>query len=141
MALLLTRITPGPSLVAWYQQLGFSAVAMDVVSLAVGTWLGTRLASSVAGPSLAAQFAGVVVVQVAHDVLFGTLLLPHLPSNAPVRLFRTYADEKGARILLDDALLMMSAVLCTRALKPIEGSDAHAVVGATALYMALLLLP
>lgn len=140
MALLLTQIHPGPSLIAWYQQLGFSAVAMDIVSLAVGTWLGT-LASSVAGPSLAAQLAGVVAVQIAHDVFFGTFLLPRLPTNVPVRLFRNYAEAKGARILVDDALLMMSAVLCTRALKPFEGSDAHAVVGATSLYIALLLLP
>ena len=138
---LIGTITPGPSMVAWYQRLGFSAVTMDVASLAVGTWLGTQLATSVAGSNIVAQMAGAVAVQIAHDVVFGIYILPHLAPNAPTRIFRTYAEEKGVRILYDDALLMMSAVLCARALQEFEGGDAHAAIGATSLYMALLLLP
>ena len=140
MAILLVRIQPGPSLKAWYGELGFSALTMDVVSLAVGTWLGMKLASRFGlGHSFLAQMTGVVVVQVVHDVIFGTLVLPHLPESTPVKLFRTYAAEKGARILVDDALLMVAAVVGTHILQGLKKEEAI-VTSMTSLYASCLLL-
>ena len=140
MAILLVRIQPGPSLKAWYGELGFSALTMDVVSLAVGTWLGMKLASRFdMGHSFLAQMAGVVVVQVVHDVVFGTFVLPHLPESTPVKLFRTYAAEKGTRILVDDALLMMAAVVGTHVLQRLKKEEAS-VIALTSMYVSCLLL-
>ena len=140
MALALSRIRVGPSLQAWYAELGFSALAMDVLSLAVGTWLGMRLAALVgAGDTLASHVVGAIAVQIVHDVVFGVLVLPRLPPSRPVRLFRTYAKEKGSRILVDDAILMAAAVVGTHALQGMQKEGA-AVVAATSLYGALLLL-
>ena len=45
---------------------------------------------------------------------------PHLPESTPVKLFRTYAARKGARILVDDALLMVAAVVGTHILQGLK---------------------
>ena len=141
MAAVLRGVRLGPSLRAWYVELGFSAVAMDVASLAVGTWLGVRLAALAgAGGHPVAHAVGAVAVQVAHDALFGLVVLPRLPPSRPVRLFRGYAGEKGARILLDDALLMVAAVAAAHALQAMA-RDGAAAAAAASLYGALLLLP
>ena len=135
MAVVLLWIRPGPALSSWYRDLGFSAVAMDVASMSVGTWFGVRLAC---GANLVTQMVATVVVQLVHDVAFGTLVLPRLPPTRPVRLFRAYAQEKGVRILLDDAIIMILTVLCTRLIQHMPST--RAVIGAIALYVSLLLL-
>jgi len=133
--MVLTRLSLGDALRSWYADLGLAAVAMDATSLAVGTWLGVRLA----GEDVVAQLLGVVAVQVAHDVLFGGALLPRLPPSTPVRLFRDYAEEKGLRILRDDAMLMVAAVAASHAVRRLPQDEAMAL-GATSLYASCLLL-
>lgn len=140
MSIVLVWIPIGPAMTSWYRELGLGAIAMDVVSMSVGTWIGVRLAALVAGSNIVAQLLGAILVQVTHDAIFGMLLLPRLPPSRPVNLFRAYAEEKQGRILLDDAILMACTVLCARGIQFVRSRDVHAVVGAISLYVPLLLL-
>jgi hypothetical protein len=133
-----THITPTTSLERWYRELGFSAVAVDVLSLAVGTYAGARLAGPRA--SLAAAAAAAVAVQVVHDFAFGAVLTRSTASSrGTLPLFRAYVAEKGLAIVRDDALMMVGAVVATRLLRDRLRDDDAAAVAATAAYVNLIL--
>lgn len=129
--------TPTVALARWYRELGASAVALDVLSLAVGTYVGARLAGTGAG--LARLAGAAVAVQLAHDALFGAALSLAADVRGALPLFRAYAAEKGGgAILRDDALMMVGATVAARALARLAPDDA-AAVAATAAYANLLL--
>ena len=136
MNILLTQMTIGHALTSWYKDLKAVAVIMDVISLAVGTWLGFELTKD---QPWYIRVMTVLLVQQTHDIVFG-MLLPFLPSTPAMKLFRSYASETGLRILFHDAILMLSCVGVSHALERIPNEYQH-VIGAFAAYVALLMLP
>ena len=136
MNIILTQMSIGTSLTNWYKDLKAIAVIMDVISLAVGTWLGLQLTKN---QPWYIRAAVIVLVQLTHDIVF-SILLPHLPSTPAIRLFRSYANEVGLRILFYDAILMLSCFGVSHLLESIPDEHQY-VVGAIAGYVALLMLP
>lgn len=134
-ALVVGPIGPSAELREWYRALGASAMALDVLSLAVGTYVGMRLAPD----SVFGGIAGAVGVQLVHDVLFGLVVRawPEPTASVPMRLFRAYAEAKGGRIVFDDALMMAGCVVATHALRRVRDAE---VVGAAAAYLNLLMI-
>tara|TARA_B100001741_G_C16545849_1_gene596664 strand:- start:1565 stop:2032 length:468 start_codon:yes stop_codon:yes gene_type:complete len=136
MNILLTQITIGDALTNWYKELKAIAIIMDVISIAVGTWLGMHFTKD--KPWYIRAIA-VVLVQLTHDITF-SLVLPYLPSTPAINLFRSYAKEVGVRILFYDALIMLSCFGASHALQSLSDEQQY-VIGATAAYIALLMLP
>lgn len=107
-------VEPGPALKHWYKSLGFTAVAMDVLSLALGTYAGMWVARQTKVPA----FVGVTVVTLAHDLIFGLLLDTMPMRGGAVEAFRKYKAEKGARILVDDLLMTLGTLAISEVLVP-----------------------
>ena len=54
-----------------------------------------------------------LTIQLIHDGLFYLLVIQKLPEgqNGVIDLFKKYADEGGYRILIADALMVLSSIL------------------------------
>jgi hypothetical protein len=119
VVMLITKVVPGPripflpptgALKLWYDKFGLAAVSADVLSLVLGVLFATFLFPSAWGLGLV---GAAVLVQLLHDVFFYFVVIRGLPQgqNAMIDVFKTYADEGGATILLADSLMMTGTVL------------------------------
>ena len=136
MNILLTQMTIGDSLTNWYKELKAIAIIMDVISIAVGTWLGMHFTKE--QPWYIRAIA-VVLVQLTHDITIslGTSLFTIHTNNKIISLLR---KEVGMRILFYDALIMLSCFGASHTLQSLSDEQQY-VIGATAAYIALLMLP
>ena len=117
LVIILTKVSPWqPSflpptgaLKLWYDRFGIAAVSADVFSLMLGVLLATFLFPSAYGLPL---MLGAVFVQLVHDILFYIVVIRGVPQgqNSMVDVFKAYADEGGATILLADSLMIASVV-------------------------------
>jgi hypothetical protein len=101
------------SLNAWYNQFGFLAVLADVLSIAIGIIIARFLYPLVFKQyTLFAFLALTVAVQLTHDIMFSQLVLS-IPrkASAIIDVFKDYATEVGAQILLADASMMVGTIL------------------------------
>jgi len=101
------------SLNAWYNQFGFLAVLADILSIAIGIIIARFLYPLVFQQyTLFSFLALTVVVQMIHDILFSQLVLS-IPrkTSAIIDVFKDYATEVGAQILLADASMMIATIL------------------------------
>ena len=120
----------------WYRDLRLGAYAMDVLSLIIGAYVATRV---VPDDALWAQLGVVVAVQMAHDLAFGAFVRSGAAKGPLMALFRRYADEMGASILVADAAMMVATVLVAHGLTRLRADDA-AAAGAIAAYVGLLVV-
>lgn len=125
--------TGGERVREWYRTLRVGAYAMDVLSLIIGAYIAMRLAPD----SLWKQLLLVVAVQMTHDILFGLFVRSRMAKGPLMSLFRRYADEMGASILVADALMMIFTVLLAHHLASLSSRDL-AFAGAVAAYVGLL---
>jgi hypothetical protein len=101
------------SLNAWYNQFGFLAVLADVLSIAIGIIIARSLYPFFFQQyTLFAFLALTVAVQMTHDILFSQLIniIPR-KASAIIDVFKEYATEVGAQILLADASIMIGTIL------------------------------
>ena len=116
--MVLTKLVPGQhipflppthALQVWYDTFGVAAVAADVLSLMLGVIVVLLLFPRISFMSL---LIGAIVVQLLHDIFFYMFVIRGLPSghNQMIDVFKTYADEGGATILLADSLMMAAVV-------------------------------
>lgn len=128
-------IGPSSSLKEWYRTLGLSAMAFDVLSLSLATYVGLRLAPE---DHLLSQVSVAVLTGIVHDLTFG-YIVQTFPrgSNRVMDLFKKYANEKKLRIVFDDALMIAGAVTAARVL--VRFKDATAMAGVLS-YLNLLLV-
>ena len=103
-------IPMGNSLNKWYEQFGIVGVASDCLIIVLGILLGKMLFPSASGWNLVLV---VVMVQLAHDILFYFLIVKPLPTgtNKMIDLFKEYGNENGWKILAYDSFMMASTVL------------------------------
>jgi hypothetical protein len=91
----------------WYRQFGIGAVIADVLILVLVVWLANYLYQG--NLFIIAMIA--VAIQLTHDLLFGTFLQQYQGTSSIFNLFKGYAKEHGAYILVADAMLVLSTVV------------------------------
>ena len=102
----------GSVLNIWYDRFGLSAVASDVFVIAIGFWLARWVYNTWFRGAGLGWFLGIlVVVQAIHDILFYLGVIVPLPrgTNAMMDVFKAYAKENGAKIIVGDAGLMLAS--------------------------------
>jgi hypothetical protein len=110
IALFLFGIIPSFYLGEWYRSFGIGAFLSDVLILMIGVLIAYYLYPYVFGTYRLVNFAILAVgVQLVHDLLFG-LLLPTRVSSPILRIFQRYISEHGFKILVADALMILSTV-------------------------------
>ena len=123
------------SLREWYSRLNMRAVSLDITSVLFGTLLAQRIV----GDQWLYQIACAIAIQMLHDVAFGLYLQHSTSQSTTMTIFRAYAQEHGAGILLVDATIMIVSVVLSHLLT-IWGTQNTLLLGSTALYIHLLLL-
>lgn len=117
----------GKSLNKWYDRFGLSAVLCDVSAIVIGFLLAQVVYPFIFSTySLPLYLALVVVVQMIHDLFFYVFAIRPFPTghNQMMDVFKEYAAEKGGRILIGDAGLMLGSAAFMelyRSLSPIGG--------------------
>jgi hypothetical protein len=108
---------PNAPINKWYDQFGLSAYTADVLSIALGVVLTQLLTSWIGGAWNPWFFCAMsVVIQMAHDLFFGNVIVPMIPKghNTIMDLMKEYVKIKfPAGILIVDAIYMISASLLT----------------------------
>ena len=132
--LVLVRYFPeffGKQLNVWYNRFKLSAVAADVLILALGIGISRYIYTEFIYPKHdwnPLYFTGTtVVVQVLHDLLFYMGVIQQVPkgSNAMIDVFKEYANGAGVKAILGDSMLMISSVAIAMIAK---GMELHAAV-------------
>ena len=101
----------------WYDTFGLSAYTADVLSIALGVVLTQIVTSWVGGTWSPAFFCGIaVLIQMAHDLFFGNVVVPMIPKghNSIMDLMKEYVKIKNpGGILIVDGIYMIMASLLT----------------------------
>ena len=113
----------GKSVNVWYNRFKLSAVIADVGIILIGFAIARYVYSHYIYPNFdwnPAYFTMTTVgVQVIHDILFYFGVIKTVPpgENAMMDVFRGYAEEKGAKIILADSSMMVGSSLLSMAMK------------------------
>jgi len=110
------------SLNEWYTRFTSTAVASDVLSILLGIMVTRYIYTILHLKNPLLFFAILILFQVCHDILFYTQVIQKLPDgyNEMIDVFKGYAKENGAYILLADGMMMVSSVLLASLLKVSE---------------------
>lgn len=127
VVILMTR-NPGPdqtfkfkALNEWYDRFGIVAAICDVGSLLIGL-AAARYIYTLAGFSGALMFLVCIVgFQLLHDIIFYLAVIqPTTPGqNQMIDVFKSYAAEHGANILVADAAMLIASAAVASALKAV----------------------
>ena len=109
ITLLLTTFT-SKTLSQWYREFGIGAVLADVLVLVLVVWLAHFLYQG----NLFIVAGIAVAIQLTHDVLFGVFIQQYQGKSPILNVFKGYAKEHGANILIADAMMILSTVLFER---------------------------
>jgi hypothetical protein len=119
----------GKSLNKWYDRFGLSAVLCDVSAIVIGFLLAHVVYPFVfSSYSLPLYLGLVVIIQMIHDLFFYFAVIQPFPTghNQMMDVFKEYAAEKGGRILVGDAGLMLGSAAFMevyRRLSPVGGGS------------------
>jgi uncharacterized protein YacL len=103
----------GTSLKVWYDNFGLSAVIADTLILVLGVLIAQYIYTEYFSKSSPVIFLAIIaVVQLVHDALFFKLAILGTPKgqNRVMDLFKTYAKEFDAKILLADSAMILGSV-------------------------------
>ena len=118
-----------PSLTLWYKKFGIGAVIADVLILVIGVLIATFIYPYLFTEYNFLYFIGVVLmVQLTHDLIFGVLVNRYQGDSPFINVFKQYIKDIGARILLIDALMILSTVLLQRVFAKSKHNDVWAVL-------------
>jgi len=118
-----------PSLTLWYKKFGIGAVLADVLILVIGVLIASFIYPYLFTEYNLFYFIGLVlVVQLTHDLLFGFFVNRYQGNSPFIGVFKQYVKEIGPRILLVDALMMISTVLLQKLFSMSANNDVWAVV-------------
>jgi len=101
------------TLTSWYNLYGLSGVLADVLSIMIGIIIAAFIYGFIFKKYSLLNFIIVaVIVQVCHDLLF-SVFFRGVPrgSSRILDTFKDYANELGFRILIADALMIISTIL------------------------------
>ncbi len=94
------------TLTQWYRQFGIGAVIADVLVLVLVVWLAHLYQGNIFVTACIA-----VGIQMTHDLLFGAFIQQYNGTSPIFHVFKEYAKEHGAYILVADAMLVLSTVV------------------------------
>ena len=107
----------------WYNRFKLSAVIADVGIILIGFALARYVYSHYIYPNFdwnPAYFTLTTVgIQVVHDILFYFGVIKTVPSgtNSMMDIFKGYAEEKGGKIIVADASMMVGSSILSMGLK------------------------
>lgn len=107
---LLLHVFQSNTLTHWYREFGIGAVLADVLVLVLVVWLAHFLYQ---GNLFIVAFIA-VGIQLTHDLLFGAFIQQYQGKSPILNVFKGYAKEHGATILLADATMIVSTVIFER---------------------------
>jgi|UniRef100_A0A6C0CC48 hypothetical protein len=118
----------------WYNEFTLGAYTIDITSVIIGTYLATLLT-----PNLYLQLLCVVIIGLIHDTSFGFFINSiNTRSSKILEFFKKYAKEYGAKILVVDALILVSTLLVSNFLINYLSSANIAFLGVLFSYVSLL---
>ena len=125
----------------WYDRFGVVAVLGDLLSLLIGL-AAARYIYTLAGLSGSFMFlAAILLFQLFHDIFFYTAVILRVPpgENQMIDVFKAYAAENGAKILVADALMLVASAVVASGLKslPLHYTVSTGVVSAYAMTYTL----
>jgi hypothetical protein len=123
----------------WYDQLGMTAVMLDVFIIVIGIIITRYIFSYFQIPFNATYFILIaLIVQLVHDILLYLLVI--VPSkkgiSQVVDIYKDYSNENGAYILLADSAMVLASCLIAMLLKQ---QDNH--VSISLMILVIYLIP
>jgi len=123
----------------WYDQLGMTAVMLDVFIIVIGIIITRYIFSYFQIPFNATYFILIaLIVQLIHDILLYLLVI--VPSkkgiSQVVDIYKDYSNENGAYILLADSAMVLASCLIAMLLKQ---QDNH--VSISLMILVIYLIP
>jgi len=132
--LLLTK--SGKTIRQWYSQFTIGAYTMDIASLVIGTYIATLLTSN-----YYLQFVYVVIIGLIHDTSFALFLNNvNTKGSKILQFFKDYAKEYGKKILLVDALMLISTLFVSNVLLNTFSNSVIIFLGVLFSYFGLLMV-
>jgi hypothetical protein len=132
--LLLTK--SGKTIREWYSKFTIGAYSMDIASLTIGTYLATLLT-----PNFYMQLFYVIIIGLIHDTSFALFLNSiNTKSSKILEFFKDYAKEYGKKILLVDALMLVSTLLVSNYLFNTFSNVNIIFLGVVTFYFGLLMV-
>ena len=126
----------GQTIRQWYSEFTIGAYAMDITSLIIGTLLATLLTSN-----YYLQFVYVVFIGLIHDTSFALFLNSvNTKSSKVLEFFKSYAKENGKKILLIDALMLVSTLFVSNFLYNTFSNSVIIFLGVITFYFGLLMV-
>ena len=120
----------------WYNEFTIGAYTMDIASAIIGAYLATLFTSN-----LYLQLVCVVIIGLIHDISFGMFLNSiNTKSSKILEFFKKYAKEYGTKILLVDALILVSTLIISNFLLNNFSNTNIAFLGVLFLYIGLLFI-
>lgn len=103
----------------WYDRFGFVAALSDILSAMIGIGAARYIYAGAGLKGTFAFIACIVLFQLFHDGLFYLAVIKPLPAgeNHMIDVFKSYAAENGAKILVADAMILLSTAGVAAALK------------------------
>ncbi len=104
----------GSKLRSWYNNIGLSAVIIDVLILIIGFIITRFLYNKIFSEFNIIKFVLLaLVVQIIHDLLFYYLLVKPMPIgiNKIFDLFKEYGNEVSGGAIIGDSFMMIIAIL------------------------------
>jgi hypothetical protein len=132
--LLLTK--SGKTIREWYSKFTIGEYSMDIASLTIGTYLATLLT-----PNFYMQLFYVIIIGLIHDTSFALFLNSiNTKSSKILEFFKDYAKEYGKKILLVDALMLVSTLLVSNYLFNTFSNVNIIFLGVVTFYFGLLMV-
>ena len=126
----------GQTIRQWYSEFTIGAYVMDITSLIIGTLLATLLTSN-----YYLQFVYVVFIGLIHDTSFALFLNSvNTKSSKVLEFFKSYAKENGKKILLVDALMLVSTLFISNFLYNSFSNANIIFLGVITFYFGLLMV-
>jgi uncharacterized protein YacL len=103
----------GRQINVWYEKLGMTGVLLDIFIIVIGLLITRWIFTYFSITFTPLKFIAVaVLVQLIHDILLYQLLIkPHKGNNLVFDIYKSYANENGAKILVADAGMVIASCL------------------------------
>lgn len=94
----------------WYTRFGALAAVSDITSVLIGIAAARYIYTAMGFKGVAAFVACIVGFQLFHDIFFYLAVIKPLPKgeNDMIDVFKSYAAENGAMILVADAVILLA---------------------------------
>jgi hypothetical protein len=118
----------------WYNEFTLGAYTVDITSVLIGTYLATLFT-----PNFYLQLLCVAIIGIVHDTSFGMFLNSiNTKSSKILEFFKKYAKEYGKKILLVDAVILISTLLVSNFLFNHLSNANIIFIGLLSIYVSLL---